>query len=95
MQVNSYVFQSPYPQQIQFGTPDPVAQAQQKAAEAVEQIPRITNETANRAEAYSGSSGALSVNVANATSNAGVSGSLAEFTSVNTQLQAAEAYSSS
>lgn len=96
MTVPSYIFQSPYPSPVQFGRPDPVAQAQEKAQENTEQLSTTPTAVQQEAQTYEHSvtsSTGSSVNVAASTADSGVSSSLAEFTSVNSQQQAAAAYS--
>ncbi|MEA2110493.1 MAG: hypothetical protein U9P71_00440 [Campylobacterota bacterium] len=93
MEVQSYTFQSPYPSQMQRGkvVPQPEEQESSTAPKAEE----IKDETLQKAELYSsGVSSASSVNVASSTTDSAVSSSLAEFTQINTQLQAEQAYSS-
>jgi hypothetical protein len=96
MYIPSYIFQSPYPQQVQFGRPDPVAQAQQKAEETTQQAAAI--QTAPQQERALYDLGSVtqeksSVNVAASSADAGVSASLAAFTTLNSQVQAAATYS--
>ena len=96
MDVTSYVFQSPYPQPVQFGRPDPVAQAQQKQQENSERLTTIGNDTQREVQQYqyaATSQTGSAVNVAASTTDAGVSASLEAFTNVNTQVQASAAYS--
>ncbi len=95
MQVSSYVFQSPYPSAVQVGRPDPQAQKEEENNAAVDTLSSITNQTKNDAQAYKAqvSTGA-SVNVAASSTDTAVSSSLGEFTTLNAQNQAAEAYSS-
>lgn len=96
MNVSSYIFQSPYPQAVQFGRPDPVAEAQKQQEENTKQLSQTTTDTSQKAEQYqytATSQTGSSVNVAASSTDSGVTGALAEFTSVNTQVQAAAAYS--
>jgi hypothetical protein len=96
MTIPSYIFQSPYPNPVQFGRPDPVAQAQQEAQENTEQLSTTPTQVQQEAQSYEysvTSPTGSSVNVAASTADSGVSSSLAEFTTVNTQQQAAAAYS--
>ena len=96
MNIPSYIFQSPYPSPVQFGRPDPVAQAQQQAQENTEQLSNTATPLQQEAQTYEysvTSSTGSSVNVAASTADSGVSSSLAEFTTVNSQQQAAAAYS--
>ena len=95
MQVSSYVFQSPYPSAVQVGRPDPLAQSQENSDSAVDSLSDVGNQTKRDAQAYKTqvSTGA-SVNVAASSMDSAVSGSLGEFTSLNAQTQATEAYSS-
>ena len=96
MNVSSYIFQSPYPQQVQFGRPDPVVQAQQKAEENTQQLGTTKSAAQQVSEIFQSSTVAQtapSVNVAASTSDAGVTASLSAFTTLNSQLQAAAAYS--
>ena len=96
MDVTSYIFQSPYPQAVQFGRPDPVAAAQQKQQENSAQLSTTANQTQQEAKAYQYSATSqtgASVNVAASTSDSGVAASLDAFTTVNTQVQASAAYS--
>jgi hypothetical protein len=96
MTVPSYIFQSPYPSPVQFGRPDPVAQAQQEAEENTKQLSNTATPLQQEANSYEysvTSQTGSSVNVAASTADTGVSSSLAEFTTVNNQQQAAAAYS--
>jgi hypothetical protein len=96
MNVSSYIFQSPYPQQVQFGRPDPVAESQQKADENTRQLGATKSATQQQSETYeygTVSQTGSSVNVAASSTDTGVSASLSAFTTVNSQIQAAAAYS--
>ncbi len=95
MQVSSYVFQSPYPSAVQVGRPDPQAQTEENKSAGVDSLSDVGNQTKRDAEAYKAqiSTGA-SVNVAASSTDGAVSSSLGEFTTLNAQSQAAEAYSS-
>ncbi len=95
MQVSSYVFQSPYPSAVQVGRPDPLAQKQEDDASAVDALSQAGNQSMRDAQAYKAQvSRGASVNVAASSTDSGVSSSLGEFTSLNAQNLAAEAYSS-
>ena len=93
MEVREYVFQSPYPSAVQVGRPDPQASSSSENKEAVDAISNAGNDTLKEAKAYQStvSSGA-SVNVAVSSTNSGVSSSLDTFSTLNTQVQASEAY---
>jgi hypothetical protein len=96
MQVASYVFQSPYPQPVQYGRPDPVAEAQQQQSENSEALGTTPNATQQEAESYqytATSKTGSSVNVAASSGDTGVSSSLEAFSSANSQAQAVTAYS--
>ena len=95
MQVSSYVFQSPYPSAVQVGRPDPLAKAQEESSASVDAVSDLGNQTKREAEAYKAqvSTGA-SVNVAVSSTDSVTSSSLGEFSTLNAQNQAAEAYSS-
>ena len=96
MTVSSYIFQSPYPQSVQFGRPDPVAEAQTKVQDTTEKTENVTNQGIKEAEQYLQnvtSSPAASINVAGSSTDTGVSASLEGFTALNNQVQALEAYS--
>ena len=95
MNISSYVFQSPYPNQIQIGRPDPAVQQQEQQNEAVDALAQNANQsTRQNAEAYlaQNQTGA-SVNVASVSTEPAVSTALEGFSSANTQAQAAAAYS--
>ncbi len=97
MNVTSYVFQSPYPQPVQFGQPDPVAKAQEQMQESSQEFSSAPTPTQQEAEGFLGSitaSAAPSVNVAASTSDSGVSSALSDFSTANAQVQAASAYAS-
>ena len=96
MTVPSYVFQSPYPQPVQYGRPDPVASARQTEEENTQKLSGTKTETEQKAQEYKYSATSQtgnSVNVAASSTDSGVTSALSEFTSVNTQVQAAAAYS--
>ncbi len=58
MQVNRYLFQSPYSSQVQFGTPDPSvkseesAQTTQKESKNTQQAPTFPNESLQNAQNF-------------------------------------------
>jgi len=91
MTVSSYIFQSPYPQAVQFGRPDPVAQAQEKTQAYTEKL-SVTPSNTEQGVAYQTS--LPSLNVATSSMDAGVTASLNSFASANSQVQAAAAYGS-
>ncbi len=95
MNVQTYVFQSPYPSAVQVGRPDPQSQTQEDTNVAVDAISTAGNQTLRDAKDYKAqqSTGA-SVNVAASSSDSGVSGSLEEFSTLNAQSQAVGAYTS-
>ncbi len=93
MNIQSYTFTSPYPSQMQMGkaVPEPEEQKPLEAPKAQE----IKSETAQKADSYVSSiSSSSSVNVANSSTDSAVASSLSEFTQINTQVQAEQAYSS-
>lgn len=95
MQVSSYLFQSPYPQQVQFGTTDPVAQSQQTQQDnstQIAQTPTTTQQQAGQYQYTATSQTGSSVNVAASSTNVGVATSLETFTAASNQMQAAQAY---
>jgi len=94
MEVQKYVFQSPYHSSVQVGRPDMQAQAQQSQNSAVDAISKTDKQTTQVSNEYiaNRSSGA-SVNVAVSSTNGSVSASLENFSALNTQIQASEAYS--
>ncbi len=95
MKVNSYVFQSPYPSPIQVGRPDPQAQTQENTNADVNAIADAGNQSKRDAQSYKAQiSSGSSVNVAASTTDSKVNSSLGEFTTLNAQTQASEAYSS-
>ena len=94
MNVTSYTFQSPYPNQVQVGRPDPQSQQQSQQSEAVNNFSEAANKpTEQEASAYlaQATTGA-SVNVASASTDVGVSSALDSFSTASSQLQATEAY---
>lgn len=97
MNVSSYIFQSPYPSPIQIGRPDPSAQVEEEPKKAVEELAQGNvakpQPSADAFLAQATNSG-NSVNVAASSTDSGVSSSLGEFTTLNTQTQATEAYTS-
>ena len=95
MQVNSYVFKSPYPSPIQTGQPDPLAKKEAEAFEStIKEQAQPKDETAQKAKAYSyEAKSASSSNVANATSVSSLQSSLDRFSEVNSQVKAQLAYS--
>ena len=92
MEISSYVFQSPYPTSVQVGRPDPQAVSQSNENEAVDALSKAGSDTLKEAEAYQLQSTGSSVNVAVSSADSGVSYSLETFSSLNTQVQASEAY---
>lgn len=96
MKVSSYIFQSPYPSPIQIGRPDPLAKTEEEPKKAVEELSQTSKKPQPSAEAYlaQATGTGASVNVAASSTNSGVSSSLSEFTTLNTQTQASEAYTS-
>ncbi|MEA3372676.1 MAG: hypothetical protein U9Q62_03180 [Campylobacterota bacterium] len=96
MNVTSYTFQSPYPHQVQIGRPDPQSQQQEQQTEAVNNLASVESRpTQPEADAYiAQATGGASVNVANVSTDMGVSSALESFTSTNNQAQAVTAYSS-
>lgn len=89
MTVSSYIFQSPYPQAVQFGRPDPVAQAQEKSQANTEGLSTVQSSSQ---QPQSAPKSLPSLNVAASSADAGVTSSLNSFTTVNSQVQAAAAY---
>lgn len=53
MNITRYIFQSPYPSQIQIGRPDPSAKQDISSGQQGTQLLTNTNETANKAAAFS------------------------------------------
>ena len=95
MNVSSYIFQSPYPNQFQIGRPDPAVKQEQQQEEAVNALNNIaTKPTQQNVDAYmSQAKTGASVNVAGSSADAGVSAAIDGFSSANNQIQASAAYS--
>lgn len=91
MEVQKYVFQSPYSSAVQVGRLDPASSDTQLAVDA---LASAGNETQIEAESYKFESTLSSVNVAISSTDSGVSSSLDTFSTLNTQVQASQAYSS-
>ena len=53
MNITRYIFQSPYPSQVQIGRPDPSAKQDVSGSQPDMQILKNTNDTANKAETFS------------------------------------------
>lgn len=96
MNVSSYIFQSPYPSPIQIGRPDPSATVEEEPKKAVAELSEKSAKPQPSADAYvaQATNSGASVNVAASSTDSGVSSSLNEFTTLNTQTQAADAYTS-
>ena len=95
MTISSYTFQSPYPNQIQVGRPDPQPQHQAQRSEGVDTFSKAENRLAQeQSEAYipQTQTGA-SVNIAQTSTASSVSSALNSFTTINNQVQAETAYS--
>ena len=93
MNVQSYTFKSPYPSSMQTGTAVPQPE-EQKPLE-VPKTEEVKGETEQKVESYVSSLGnSNSINVANSSTDSALSSSLSEFTQINTQVQAEQAYSS-
>jgi hypothetical protein len=91
MNIHSYTFQSPYPSPIQTGKPVPETEPQEQTQ--ISQGETLKTPTQQKVESYESSmKSSQSVNVANSTNQSAVSSSLTEFTRINTQLQAEQAY---
>jgi hypothetical protein len=89
MNIQSYTFQSPYPSPIQTGKPVPEPETQEQTQVAQSETPKTP--TQQKAELYESSmERSQSLNVANSSTT--LSSSLSEFTRINTQLQAQQAY---
>ena len=84
MNVTSYTFQSPYPNQVQIGRPDPQTQQQSQQKEAVDTFAGAAGKpTQKEADAYlSSSMTGASVNVAGSTANNSVTPAAATSTGV-------------
>lgn len=52
MNITRYIFQSPYPSQVQIGRPDPSAKQDVSASQQDTQILESTNDTASKAQTY-------------------------------------------
>ncbi|WP_345981061.1 hypothetical protein [Sulfurimonas sp. HSL3-2] len=52
MNITRYIFQSPYPSQVQIGRPDPSAKQDVSAPQQDTQILESTNDTASKAQTY-------------------------------------------
>lgn len=52
MNITRYIFQSPYPSQVQIGRPDPSAKQDVSASQQGTQILENTNDTASKAQTY-------------------------------------------
>jgi len=96
LEVTSYIFQSPYPSNVQYGRPDPLSQTQERQQENTQALSSTPDTAQNSAQSYAASqpSAAVSVNVAASSTDAGVSASMETFSTLNSQVQAAAAYSS-
>jgi hypothetical protein len=94
MNVSSYIFQSPYPNQFQIGRPDPSVKESEAQQDAVDSMSKASTQPLQQktegylAEAKTGAS----VNVAGSIVNSGVSSALEGFSAVNNQMQAVAAY---
>lgn len=54
MNINRYIFDSPYPNQVQIGRPDPSMKEDVSTGQTNPQLPKNTNETAIKVEDFSG-----------------------------------------
>lgn len=52
MEVTRYTFQSPYPNQVQVGRPDPTAAKEQSAQKEGSQLLEATNQTQQKAQDF-------------------------------------------
>jgi len=52
MNVTSYTFQSPYPNQVQVGRPDPSSKQESSASDSGSQIVKNTNTTLSKAQSF-------------------------------------------
>lgn len=94
MQINSYIFQSPYPQQVQFGKPDPATQAQEQQQQATDQLSQTPTSTQQEAQTYTlqtQSNASTPIKVA-ASGDSTPGSSLSDFTTANNRVKAASAY---
>ncbi len=96
MNISSYVFQSPYPNQFQIGRPDPSLKQNEQQQEAADGFNKIAQQPLQKeVEGYlSSAKTGASVNVANSVANSDVSAAIESFTSANNLVQAASAYNS-
>ena len=96
MQVNSYVFKSPYPSPVQTGQPDPLAKQEQESFDATtKELNEPKDETTQEAKAYSyeAKKGLSSTGVSTLDSTHSLQSSLDRFSAVNAQVKAQLAYS--
>ena len=95
MEVTKYVFQSPYPSSVQVGRPDPQAKTDDNAQQAVDSFSKVDKKTSESSVEFVGQvSSGTSVNVAVSSTDPALSSSLETFSSLNTQVQGLEAYTS-
>ncbi len=52
MNVSSYIFQSPYSNQVQIGRPDPNAPKEDNSIQTASKAPAATNKTVQEAQAF-------------------------------------------
>ena len=55
MNTTRYLFQSPYPSQVQFGRPDPTSGQNQRTQEDLTKLNKTTNTVANEAQTFQAS----------------------------------------
>jgi len=89
MQVQSFIFQAPYPSAIQIGRPNPVTVQESEPSEALQQSNNQSIQDAKLTKIKQTSS----VNVASSLSNSGVVEALNTFTDINALSEANKVYS--
>ena len=90
MQVNSYIFKSPYPSPVQTGQPDPLAKKEQESfQESIKQIAEPKSETLQEAKAYSSKADGVRADIGLASS---LESSLERFSEINAKVKAQIAY---
>jgi fatty acid/phospholipid biosynthesis enzyme len=92
MEVQSYLFQSPYHTSVQVGRPNPAAEEEESAVES-QTLVAASDQKNSSLEQVLKLSQADSVNVAVSLSNSGVSSALAQFSDLNAAVQEQSAYS--
>jgi len=91
MQVDSYIFKSPYHSPVQTGQVDPTSKKEEPQESKTEVKNDVVSETPQNTASYKAEQ-KQAQNVANSTSNISLQGALDFFSNVNSQVKAQQAY---